>query len=97
MVTPTEENTFSEQRGLGFTSTPDKIKIINLMRIEWTEHGACTGEKRTACRILARKLERKRPLGRPKRRLEYRIKMNFREIQWDNMNWKRIGTCRGLL
>jgi ribonuclease I len=40
-------------------STPDNIKIINLMRMEWAEHGACTGNKRTACKILVRKLEKR--------------------------------------
>jgi hypothetical protein len=36
-----------------------------------------------AYRILVRKPEGKRPLGRPKRRLVDNIKMDLREIGWD--------------
>jgi hypothetical protein len=33
------------------------------------------------------KLEGKRPLRRPRCRLEYNVKMGFREIRWGSMNW----------
>jgi hypothetical protein len=33
------------------------------------------------------KLEGKRPLGRPTRRWEDNIKIDFREIGWDSMDW----------
>jgi hypothetical protein len=33
------------------------------------------------------KLEGKRPLGRPRRRWEDDIKMDFREIGWGVMDW----------
>jgi hypothetical protein len=42
--------------------------------------------KRNACRILVEKPERKRPLGRPRRKWEDNIKMNLREI-WGGMDW----------
>jgi hypothetical protein len=45
------------------------------------------GEKRNACRILVGKPERKRPLGRPKRRWVDNIKMDLREIGWGELNW----------
>jgi hypothetical protein len=43
---------------------------------------ACTmhGEKRNACRILVKKPEGKRPLGRPRRRWENNIETVLREI-----------------
>jgi hypothetical protein len=44
-------------------------------------------EKRTAYRILMGKPEGKRPLERPKRRWVDNIKMDFREIGWDGMDW----------
>jgi hypothetical protein len=45
------------------------------------------GEKRNACRILVGKPEAKRPLGRPRRRWVDNIKMDFREIGWNGMDW----------
>jgi hypothetical protein len=45
------------------------------------------GEKRIACRILVGKPERKRPLGRPRRRWVDNIKIGLREIGWDGMDW----------
>jgi hypothetical protein len=45
------------------------------------------GEKRNACRILVGKPERKRPLGRPRRRWVVSIKMDLREIRLGGMDW----------
>jgi hypothetical protein len=50
-------------------------------------HVARMGEKRNACRILVRKPEGKRPLGRPRRKLMDNIKMDLREIGLDGMAW----------
>jgi hypothetical protein len=41
--------------------------------------------------------EGKRPLGRPRRRWEDKIKMDLREIGIDGANWLRIGSNGGLL
>jgi hypothetical protein len=45
------------------------------------------GEKRNAYRILVEKPERKRPLGRPRRRWVDNTKKDFREIEWGDMDW----------
>jgi hypothetical protein len=37
--------------------------------------------------ILVGKPQGKRPLGRPRRRWEYNIKMDLREIGWDGVDW----------
>jgi hypothetical protein len=49
---------------------------------------ACStnGGKRNSYWILVGKLERKRPLGRPRRRWED-IRMDLREIGWGGMDW----------
>jgi hypothetical protein len=49
---------------------------------------ACStnGEKRNAYRILVGKPEVKRPLGRPRRTCVDNIKMNRREIGWDELD-----------
>jgi hypothetical protein len=44
------------------------------------------GEKRNAYRILVGKPERKRPLGRPRRRWEDNTRMDLREIGWGVMD-----------
>jgi hypothetical protein len=45
------------------------------------------GENRSTCRILVGKPEGNRPLGRPRRRWVYNIKINLREIGWDDVDW----------
>jgi hypothetical protein len=42
---------------------------------------------RNAYTILVGKYEWKRPLGKPRRRLEDNIKMEFREIGWEGMDF----------
>jgi hypothetical protein len=49
------------------------------MKISWAGNVVRMGEKRNAYRILVRKPEGKRPLGRPRRSWVYNIKMDFRE------------------
>jgi hypothetical protein len=55
------------------------------MRLEG--HVAGMGEKRNVYRILVGKPEKKRPLGRPRRRWVDNIKIDLREIGWDGMDW----------
>jgi hypothetical protein len=45
------------------------------------------GEMRNVYRILARKLEWKRPLGRCRHRWENDIRMDHRERGWDGVVW----------
>jgi hypothetical protein len=44
--------------------------------------------------ILAGKPEGKRPLGRPRCRWNYNIKMNLREIGWGGMDWTDVAQDR---
>jgi hypothetical protein len=44
-------------------------------------------ETRNAYRILVGKPEGKRPLGRRRRRWVDNIKLDLREIEWDDMDW----------
>jgi len=55
---------------------------------------------RGACRVLVRKPEGKRPLGRPRRRWEDNIKMDLWEWDggpWTGLIWVTIGTGGGHL
>jgi hypothetical protein len=52
------------------------------------------GEGRGVYRVLVRKPEGKRPLGRPRHRWEDSIKMDFREIEMDGTNWIQLAQDR---
>jgi hypothetical protein len=45
------------------------------------------GEKRNAYRLLVGKPEEKRPLGRPRSRWVYSIRMDLGEVGWGDVNW----------
>jgi hypothetical protein len=49
-------------------SSPNIIRMIKSRRLRWGEHVAQMGDTRNAYRILMGKPERKRLLGRPRRR-----------------------------
>jgi hypothetical protein len=49
-------------------SSPSIIRMIKLRRMRWAGHVTRIGAKRTIYRILVRKPQRNRPLGRHKRR-----------------------------
>ena len=46
-----------------------------------------TGERRCVYRVLMGKPEGKRPLGRPRRRLEDNIKMDLQEVRCGGVDW----------
>ena len=45
------------------------------------------GERRTVYRVLVRKSEGKRPLGRPRRGWEDNIKIDLQEVTCGDMDW----------
>jgi hypothetical protein len=49
--------------------------------------GTCSLEMRNSYRTLVRKSEWKKPFGRPRNRWENKIKMDFKEIRWDEIDW----------
>jgi hypothetical protein len=52
------------------------------------------GEKRNSYRILVGKPEGKRPLGRPRHRWVDNIKMDLREIGWNDVGWTDMAQYR---
>jgi hypothetical protein len=74
-----------ELRDLYFS--PSVNRIIKLRRMRWAGHVAQIGEKRNVYRILVGKPERKRPLGRPRYRWVYNIKVDLGEIGWGSVDW----------
>jgi hypothetical protein len=67
--------------------SPSIIRMIKLRKMSWAGHVARMKAKMNGCRILMGKPERKRQLGRPRRRWEIDIKMNLRKIRWGGMDW----------
>jgi hypothetical protein len=45
------------------------------------------GEKRNSCRLLVGIPEGKKPLGRPRRRWVYNIRMDLGEVGWGVVDW----------
>ncbi|KAJ4432150.1 hypothetical protein ANN_20766 [Periplaneta americana] len=70
-----------------FYSSPDIIRNIKSRRLRWAGQVAHMGESRNAYRMLVGRPEGKRPLGRPRRRWEDNIKMNLREVGYDDREW----------
>jgi hypothetical protein len=68
-------------------SSPSIIRIITSRRMRWAGHVAREGKKRDVYRLLVRKSERKRPLGRPRRRWIDNIKTGFLEIGLNVVDW----------
>ena len=58
-------------------SSPNIVRVI---KSSWMGHVARMGEMRGADKILVGKTEGERPLGKPRRRWEYSVKMNLQEV-----------------
>jgi hypothetical protein len=75
-------------------SSPNIVRMIKSRRMRWAGHVARMGEGRGVYRVLVRRPEGKRPLGRPRRRWEDNINMDLREIEIDGANWIRLAQDR---
>jgi hypothetical protein len=61
-------------------SLPNIVRVVKSRRMRWLGHVARMGEERGVHRVLVRKPEGKRPLGRPRRRWEDNNKMDLQEV-----------------
>ena len=55
--------------------------------MRWAGHVARMGEERGVYRVLVGKPERKRPLGRPRRRWVDNIRMDLQKVGCGYMDW----------
>ena len=62
--------------------SPNIMRVIKSIRMRWTVHVVCTGERGGAYKEWVGKVEGKRPLGRSRPRWEDNIKMNLQEVGW---------------
>jgi hypothetical protein len=75
-------------------SSPDIITQTKPRRTRWAGHVARKGEGRNVYRVLVAKREGKRPLEKPRRRWEYGIKMDLKEIGWGGVEWIHLAQDR---
>jgi hypothetical protein len=75
-------------------SSPDIIRQIKSRRMRWAGHVARMGEGRSVYRVLVGKPKGKRPVERPRRRWEDRLKMDLREIGWGCVEWIHLAQDR---
>jgi len=75
-------------------SLPNIGWVIKSRRMRWAGHVARMGEGRGVYRILVRKPEGRRPLGRPRRRWEDNIKMDLREVGCGCVEWTELAQER---
>jgi hypothetical protein len=71
-----------------------RIFWLSRRRMRWAGHVARMGEKRGVQRVLVGKTEKKRPLGRSRRRWEDNIKMDLQEIGGDCGDWMEVAQDR---
>jgi hypothetical protein len=68
-------------------SLPNIIRTIKSRRMRWEGHVTQMRTKSNAFGILVGKPEKKKSLGRPRRRWVDNVKIDLREIGWDGMDW----------
>ena len=67
--------------------SPNIVRVIKFRRLRWTGHVARMEEGRSAFKILTGKPIGKRPLGRPRCRLEDNVRIDIKEIGLNTRNW----------
>jgi len=68
-------------------SLPNIVRVIKSRRIRWARHVARMDEERGVYRVLVGKSERRRPMGRPRRRWVDNFRMDLQEVGCGYMNW----------
>ena len=75
-------------------SSPNILRVIKSRRMRWAGHVTRMGEGRGVYRLLVGKPEGKRPMGRPRLRWEYNIKMDLQEVGCGVMDWLELAQDR---
>jgi hypothetical protein len=68
-------------------ASEDIIRAIKSRGVRLVGHLARMRETRISYKIFVGKTEGRRPLGRPRHRWGYDIRMDLREIWWEGVNW----------
>ena len=73
---------------------PNIVRVVKSTGMRWAEHVARMEEGRGVHKVLVGKPERKRPLGRPRRRWEDNIKMDLQEVGSGCGDWMEFAKDR---
>ena len=89
---PNRDEVTMEWRKLHNEELNDLYSLLNIVRVvksrmRWAGHVERMGEERGVHRVLVEKPEGKRPLGRPRRRWEDNIKMDFQKVGGGREDW----------
>jgi hypothetical protein len=71
------------------------VRVTKSRRVRWAVHVAHMWEGRGVYRVLVGRPVGKKPLRRPRRRWDYNIKLDLREICIDGANWIQLAQNRG--
>jgi hypothetical protein len=75
----------------GLYSSPRIVRVIKARRMRWAGHVARMGDLGGAYNILVGRPQRRRPVGRPRRRWGDNIKIDLGKIGFWNVDWGRLG------
>ena len=70
------------------------MRVVKSRRMRWVGHIARMVEDTGVHRVLVRKPEGKRPLGRPRRKWDDNIKMDLQEIEGGRWDWMELAQDR---
>jgi len=76
--------------------SPNIVRVIKSGRMRWAWHVAFMGERRGVNRVLVEKPQGKRPLGRPRHRWEYNIKVDLQKVRCRGTDWIVLAQDRDL-
>ena len=74
--------------------SPNIMRVIKSRRMRWAVHVARMGGGKCVHKVLVGKPEGKRPLGRPRRRLEDNIKVYLQEVGRGCGDWMELAQDR---
>ncbi|KAJ4430838.1 hypothetical protein ANN_19429 [Periplaneta americana] len=84
----------SRQQCAPWSGESIKLRLGMFRRLRWAGHVARMDESRSAYRVLVARPEGKSPLGGPRRRWEDNIKMDLREVGYDDRDWINLAQDR---
>ena len=76
------------------THLPNIVRVVKSRRTGWAGHVVRIGKGRGVHRVLVGKPEGKRTMGRPRRRWEDNIKMDFQEVGGSCGDWMELAQDR---